>query len=68
MSVVSVLENLGQFDYLYCFQVRFECREVLLYKLEWKIIYMTSVESEKYDKVFDSVLVRPGTAGRHVWF
>ncbi|EMP31539.1 Histone chaperone ASF1A, partial [Chelonia mydas] len=39
------------------FQVRFECREVLLYKLEWKIIYMTSVESEKYDKVFDSVLL-----------
>uniref|UniRef100_A0A674JRR3 Anti-silencing function 1B histone chaperone n=1 Tax=Terrapene triunguis TaxID=2587831 RepID=A0A674JRR3_9SAUR len=59
VSVVSVLENPGPFDYLFCFQVQFECREVLPHKLEWKIIYMASAESEKYDQVFDSVLHPP---------
>uniref|UniRef100_A0A8C4YJY9 Uncharacterized protein n=1 Tax=Gopherus evgoodei TaxID=1825980 RepID=A0A8C4YJY9_9SAUR len=29
----------------------FECRKVLPHKLEWKIIYMASAESEKYDQV-----------------
>uniref|UniRef100_A0A452HS37 Uncharacterized protein n=1 Tax=Gopherus agassizii TaxID=38772 RepID=A0A452HS37_9SAUR len=58
VSVVSVLENSGPFDYLFRFQVWFECRKVLPHKLEWKIIYMASAESEKYDQVFDSALAK----------
>ncbi|TFK05773.1 glycosyltransferase 8 domain-containing protein 2 [Platysternon megacephalum] len=49
-SPKKVSECHGPFDYLFRFQVRFKCREVLLHKLEWKIIYMASAESEKYDQ------------------
>ncbi|XP_010125058.1 PREDICTED: histone chaperone ASF1A-like, partial [Chlamydotis macqueenii] len=36
-------------------------------RLEWKIIYVGSAESEEYDQVLDSVLVGPVPAGRHMF-
>lgn len=33
--------------------------------LEWKIIYVSSAESEDHDQVLDSVLVGPVPPGKH---
>ncbi|CAI5772746.1 histone chaperone ASF1B [Podarcis lilfordi] len=48
-------------------RVQFECGEALPRNLEWKIIYVSSAESEEYDQVLDSVLVGPVPAGRHMF-
>jgi len=37
----------------------------LLPDLEWKLIYVGSAESEKYDQVLDSVLVGPVYPGQY---
>lgn len=35
--------------------------------LEWKIIYVSSAESEDHDQVLDSVLVGPVPPGKHMF-
>lgn len=37
----------------------------MLADLEWKLTYVGSAESEKYDQVLDSVLVGPVQSGRY---
>uniref|UniRef100_A0A670YB53 Anti-silencing function 1B histone chaperone n=1 Tax=Pseudonaja textilis TaxID=8673 RepID=A0A670YB53_PSETE len=64
---VSLLENPSPFDQPLRFQVQFECGEALPHDLEWKIIYVGSAESERYDQILDSVLVGPVPAGRHMF-
>uniref|UniRef100_A0A670HP05 Anti-silencing function 1B histone chaperone n=1 Tax=Podarcis muralis TaxID=64176 RepID=A0A670HP05_PODMU len=70
MAVVSprtLLFVAGESGHPLCFQVQFECGEALPHNLKWKIIYVSSAESEEYDQVLDSVLVGPVPAGRHMF-
>ena len=46
------------------FTMQQQC-EVLPTDLEWKLIYVGSPESEKYDQVLDSVLVGPVAPGSY---
>ena len=41
--------------------------DVVLVDLEWKIIYVSSAESEDHDQVLDSVLVGPVPPGKHMF-
>lgn len=41
------------------------CARPSLTDLEWKLIYVGSAESEKYDQVLDSVLVGPVVPGQY---
>ena len=43
----------------YIFKVTFECISPLEDDIEWKLIYVGSAESEKYDQELDSCKVGP---------
>eukprot|EP01012_Entosiphon_sulcatum_P007153 TRINITY_DN1356_c0_g1_i1.p1 TRINITY_DN1356_c0_g1~~TRINITY_DN1356_c0_g1_i1.p1 ORF type:complete len:162 (-),score=24.80 TRINITY_DN1356_c0_g1_i1:59-523(-) len=45
------------------FQIRFECLEQLPEDLNWKLVYVGSSESEKFDQVLEDVLVGPVAVG-----
>ena len=60
---VTVLNNPSPFRSNFQFEVEYECLYDLKEDLEWKLIYVGSAESEKYDQVLDSALVGPVYAG-----
>lgn len=62
---VNVLDNPASFTSPLAFEVEYECISALKDDLEWKITYVGSAESEKYDQVLDSVLVGPVAVGHY---
>jgi hypothetical protein len=62
---VGVLNNPADFGAPFAFEIEYECTSQLQDDLEWKMIYVGSAESEKYDQVLDSVLVGPVYPGNY---
>eukprot|EP00056_Hartaetosiga_gracilis_P018045 m.9429 g.9429 ORF g.9429 m.9429 type:complete len:210 (+) comp6349_c0_seq1:55-684(+) len=60
---VDVLHNPAKFTDPLFFRVTFECMEPLHDDTEWKLVYVGSAESERYDQELDSVLVGPVNVG-----
>ncbi|KAK9858446.1 hypothetical protein WJX84_004208 [Apatococcus fuscideae] len=65
VTSVSVLDNPSLFTNPLQFEIQYECLFDLKDDLEWKLIYVGSAESEKYDQVLDSVLVGPVYPGSY---
>eukprot|EP00124_Ichthyophonus_hoferi_P003364 Ihof_evm6s287 gene=Ihof_evmTU6s287 len=68
MSVVSLInvvipDNPTAFLNQYQFEITFECHAELSEDLEFRITYVGSAESEKYDQILDSILVGPVPKG-----
>lgn len=69
MSLVNVLnvqvlgDNPSSFKSSFEFEITFECISQLEQDLEWKIIYVGSAESERYDQVLDCIMVGPVPVG-----
>jgi len=64
---VLVLDNPSSFFKPFQFKVTFECIEELKDELEWKMIYVGSAESQKYDQVLDAVYVGPVPEGYYTF-
>lgn len=62
---VFVMNNPSKFLAKFEFEITFECIEDLPEDLQWKIIYVGSAESEKFDQTLDTVYVGPVPEGRH---
>lgn len=62
---VLVCSNPSTFQSDVEFEITFDCIEYLSDDLSWKIIYVGSAESEKYDQTLDTVFVGPVDEGRH---
>lgn len=67
ISNVEVLNNPSGFFTPFKFQLTFECNDQLSEDLEWKMIYVGSAESEKYDQVLETIYVGPVPEGRHTF-
>lgn len=65
ITSVSVLDNPSYFINPLQLEIQYECLYPLQHDLEWKLIYVGSPESEKYDQVLDSVLVGPVAPGSY---
>ena len=65
VTSVAVLDNPSLFTNPLQFEVSYECLYDLNEDLEWKLTYMGSAESERYDQVLDSVLVGPVVTGSY---
>ncbi|KAK9815498.1 hypothetical protein WJX72_004699 [[Myrmecia] bisecta] len=65
VTAVQVLDNPSLFGNPLQFDIQYECVYDLQDDLEWKLIYVGSAESEKYDQVLDSVLVGPVAPGNY---
>ncbi|KAK9826207.1 hypothetical protein WJX81_008381 [Elliptochloris bilobata] len=65
ITAVDVLDNPTLFTNPMQFEIQYECLHELQHDLEWKLIYVGSAESEKYDQVLDSVLVGPVYPGQY---
>ncbi|KAI8054623.1 hypothetical protein BDF22DRAFT_618711 [Syncephalis plumigaleata] len=68
MSVVNIL-NVQVHDAQTLFttpfklDIKFECISELKEDLEWKLIYVSSAQSEEHDQVLDSIMVGPVPVG-----
>lgn len=60
---VQVLDNPSGFLDPFKFDITFECTGDLEQDLEWKIVYVGSAESAKYDQELDSVMMGPVPIG-----
>uniref|UniRef100_A0A7S1C5P9 Anti-silencing function protein 1 n=1 Tax=Bicosoecida sp. CB-2014 TaxID=1486930 RepID=A0A7S1C5P9_9STRA len=60
---ISVLDNPTAFTNPFQFEVTFECVAELSDDLEWKVVYVGSAESDKFDQELDNVLVGPVPVG-----
>lgn len=60
---ISVVNNPGKFTDNLAFEITFECVSALKEDLEWKVVYVGSATSPKYDQELDSVLVGPVPLG-----
>eukprot|EP00164_Ancoracysta_twista_P003335 GFYU01004448.1.p1 GENE.GFYU01004448.1~~GFYU01004448.1.p1 ORF type:complete len:154 (-),score=40.75 GFYU01004448.1:187-648(-) len=60
---VVVQNNPAKFADDFAFEITFQCLHELDDDLEWKLVYVGSAESEKYDQELDSVLVGPVPLG-----
>lgn len=60
---VKVLDNPAAFTNPLQFEIEYECLQALNDDLEWKMVYVGSADSEKYDQVLDTVLVGPVLPG-----
>lgn len=65
VSRVEVLNNPAPFGAPFAFEIEYECLSPLADDLEWKMVYVGSAESEKFDQVLDSVLVGPVHPGTY---
>lgn len=65
VTSVGVLDNPSKATNPLQFEIQYECLFPLEDDLEWKITYVGSAESEKYDQVLDSVLVGPVAPGQY---
>jgi histone chaperone ASF1 len=63
ITSVRVLDNPAPFQSPLAFEVEYECLYDLKDDLEWKMIYVGSAESEKYDQQLDTVMVGPVYTG-----
>jgi histone chaperone ASF1 len=60
---VKVLDNPAAYTNPLQFEIEYECLQELKDDLEWKMVYVGSADSEKYDQVLDTVLVGPVLPG-----
>ncbi|AYO44341.1 Histone chaperone ASF1 [Malassezia restricta CBS 7877] len=60
---VEIINSHARFSDPYIFKVTFECISPLEDDIEWKLIYVGSAESEKYDQELDSCMVGPVPVG-----
>ncbi|WFD05585.1 Histone chaperone asf1 [Malassezia vespertilionis] len=60
---VEIVNPVARFSDAYIFKVTFECIAPLEDDIEWKLIYVGSAESEKYDQELDSCMVGPVPVG-----
>lgn len=71
MSVVNVLNvslvgpNPAPLISPFAFDITFECLQTLQDDLEWKVVYVGSSESKKYDQVLTTILVGPVAVGHN---
>ncbi|KDD75923.1 ASF1-like histone chaperone [Helicosporidium sp. ATCC 50920] len=65
VTSVNVLDNPTQITNPLQFEIQYECLYDLEDDLEWKLTYVGSAESEKYDQVLDSVFVGPVAPGQY---
>eukprot|EP00992_Anisonema_acinus_P015019 TRINITY_DN9571_c0_g1_i1.p1 TRINITY_DN9571_c0_g1~~TRINITY_DN9571_c0_g1_i1.p1 ORF type:complete len:155 (-),score=21.33 TRINITY_DN9571_c0_g1_i1:168-632(-) len=63
VSNVSLMVNPARYQEEFNFYVRFDAIEELRDDLEWKLVYVGSSESEKYDQILEDVLVGPVVRG-----
>jgi len=68
MSIVNIrdvtfLNNPARFSDEYQFRVTFECIAPLKEDLEWKLIFVSSPDSEQYDQELDDCMVGPVPVG-----
>eukprot|EP01010_Urceolus_cornutus_P004363 NODE_672_length_1430_cov_242.574222_g509_i0.p2 GENE.NODE_672_length_1430_cov_242.574222_g509_i0~~NODE_672_length_1430_cov_242.574222_g509_i0.p2 ORF type:complete len:155 (-),score=17.88 NODE_672_length_1430_cov_242.574222_g509_i0:886-1350(-) len=63
ISNIILLENPAKYQDDFNFHIRFEAMEELSDDLNWKLVYVGSSESEKYDQVLEDVLVGPVVRG-----
>lgn len=62
---VNVLDNPSKVTNPLQFEIQYECITELSDDLEWKLTYVGSAESEKYDQVLDAVFVGPVACGQY---
>lgn len=60
---VAVLDNPSTFKADFKFEVTFECIAPITDDLEWKVVYVGSASSSRYDQELDAVLVGPVPVG-----
>ncbi|CAL8463820.1 g3354 [Coccomyxa elongata] len=65
ITAINVLDNPTLFVNPFQFEIQYECLQDLQHDLEWKLTYVGSAESEKYDQELDSVLVGPVVRGQY---
>ena len=63
VTSINVLDNPCAFSNPFQFEITFECMQKLKHDLDWKVVYVGSAESEKYDQELESVLVGPVPVG-----
>jgi histone chaperone ASF1 len=63
VTSINVLDNPCAFSNPFQFEITFECMQELKHDLDWKVVYVGSAESEKYDQELESVLVGPVPVG-----
>mmetsp|Transcript_28239 Transcript_28239/g.79716 ORF Transcript_28239/g.79716 Transcript_28239/m.79716 type:complete len:179 (-) Transcript_28239:1214-1750(-) len=65
ITAVNVLNNPSVFTEPLQFEIQYNCLFDLEEDLEWKLTYVGSAESDKYDQLLDSVLVGPVRQGSY---
>jgi hypothetical protein len=65
VTSVNVLDNPSKATNPLQFEIQYECMFDLADDLEWKLTYVGSAESEKYDQVLDTVFVGPVAPGQY---
>eukprot|EP00890_Picochlorum_soloecismus_P001339 jgi/Picsp_1/2205/NSC_05669-R1_histone chaperone len=65
VTSVNVLDNPSDVTNPLQFEIQYDCLYDLADDLEWKLTYVGSAESEKYDQVLDSVFVGPVAPGQY---
>jgi histone chaperone ASF1 len=66
LNNIVVLDSPSLFYSTFCFEIAFKCIKNLSEDVEWKIIYVSSTESEEYNQVLDC-FVGPCSAGRNLF-
>ena len=65
VTSVTCLENPSTFLAPFNFSIYYECLRPLPKDLEWKLTYVGSADSERYDQLLDSALVGPVNVGSY---
>ncbi|KAL4446820.1 hypothetical protein ABPG77_008064 [Micractinium sp. CCAP 211/92] len=65
VTSVNVLDNPSKVTNPLQFEIQYECMFDLADDLEWKLTYVGSADSEKYDQVLDTVFVGPVAPGQY---
>lgn len=65
VTSVNVLDNPTQATNPLQLEIQYECLYDIDDDLEWKIVYVGSAESDKYDQVLDTVFVGPVARGQY---
>jgi histone chaperone ASF1 len=63
ITTINVLDNPCAWSNPFQFEITLKCIQELREDIEWKIIYVGSAESNKYDQELESVLVGPIPTG-----
>ncbi|PSC73183.1 histone chaperone asf1 [Micractinium conductrix] len=65
VTSVNVLDNPSKVTNPLQFEIQYECMFDLADDLEWRLTYVGSADSEKYDQVLDTVFVGPVAPGQY---